>query len=78
LTFIFSFLERNIQSEVACGCIFRVTRGRTVASAVIQRAQARAAFNDFAMNFDLRLTASLPVRYRRAVDPENRRRLRGD
>lgn len=45
------------KAEVACRCIHRlgVARRRTVAAAVVWRAEMRAAFYDFAWYFDFRL-----------------------
>ena len=42
---------------MACGCIdrFSMTRRRTITTAVIRRAQMRAALDDLAWDFDIRL-----------------------
>src|ERR1700729_4181148 len=52
------------ESEVARRRIhrFRMARGRAVAAAVIRRAQMRAAFDDLAGDFDLRLAGVVALR----------------
>src|SRR5271170_4898865 len=52
-----AFSADTPKPEVARGRIhrFRMARGRAVAAAVIRRAQMRAAFDDLAGDFDLRL-----------------------
>src|SRR5580692_260863 len=52
-----AFSDNTPKPEVTRRCIhrFRVARGRAVAAAVVRRAQMRAAFDDLAGDFDLRL-----------------------
>src|SRR5580693_1953061 len=59
-----AFSDHTPESEVARRRIhrFRMARGRAVAAAVIRRAQMRAAFDDLAGDFDLRLAGVVALR----------------
>ena len=57
------FSDDTSKTEMARGRIhrFRMARGRAVAAAVVRRAQMRAAFDDLAGDFDLRLARVVAV-----------------
>src|SRR5262249_20864570 len=69
LAFVASTSNDTGKTQMTCGRIHRfgVTRGRSVAAAIVWRTQMRAAFNDLARNLDCGLTRIVAVLFSTAT-----------